>query len=127
MKLNLLFSVKNVVLLLLALFYLLIFTHNLLGNIFEGYETSDPITSKDDAVTVQNKLDYQNAGAQTTAPGSTDASQLLPAASTGDLPQSVSTSTSSGDPSQPLLTSDPSQSLSTSDPSQTVQGFSSIH
>lgn len=60
MKLNLLFSVKNIVLLLLALFYLLIFTHNLLGNIFEGYETSDPISSKDDAATTQNKLDSQN-------------------------------------------------------------------
>lgn len=81
MKLNLLFSVKNIVLLLLALFYLLIFTHNLLGNIFEGYETLDPISSTDDAATTKNKLDSQNITTEMTqsqnvpAPDAVDASQ----------------------------------------------------
>lgn len=116
MKLNLLFTVKNIVLLLLALFYLLIFSHNLLGNIFEGYETSDPITSKDDAVTVQNKLDFQNSTAQMGEPQnggtSADPSQVPPA-STGDMPQFPASA--GGDPSQ--------VPASAGDGSQLAQGF----
>jgi hypothetical protein len=46
MKLDLLFTINNIVLVLLGLFYLLIFTHNLLGNIFEGYENSDPVVRR---------------------------------------------------------------------------------
>jgi len=69
MKLNVLFTVKNIALLLIGLFYLLIFTHNLLGNIFEGYESmsTNEIADGDSPTTIQNKLELQNAMAQINA------------------------------------------------------------
>jgi hypothetical protein len=41
MKLNSPFSIKNIVLVALGLFYVAIIGSNLLGNVFEGYEDND--------------------------------------------------------------------------------------
>jgi len=119
MDLNLLFTTKNIVLIFIGIFYLLIFSHNILGNIFEGYDSlsTDPITAKDSPSTVQNKLDLQNAasqdaGSQNNSPPPTDGSSQ-------STPQVMI-------PSSDVLPSggsSPDGSSPPTDGSQPVQGF----
>jgi hypothetical protein len=139
MKLNLLFTTKNIVLILIGLFYLLIFSHNILGDIFEGYDSlpTDPVSASDSNTTVKNKLDLQNAVDQSNnaQASNSSANTSQTAGSTTATPPPIpippdnsetnvpATSPAPTDGSAPAPTDGSSPAPAPTDGSTTLQGF----